>query len=378
VTYGLEGGTPVHRIHALDITTLADRVPPPVVTASHTLSNGAATTFDSRRQRQRAGLLAANGNIYVGFASYCDFQASNSRGWVLGWRQNTLTPLSANHLTDQLASSPNNFFLSSVWMSGYGLASDRNGFVYVVTGNSDFGTYDSSRNLSESVIKLSPDLTSVVDLFTPSNVANLDHDDTDFGSGGVLVIPEQNGPQPHLLAAAGKDGRLFVLNADAMGGFTQGGPDKNLTQQNIGECWCGQSYFMEPGGVIVSSGGASVTMWQLQTSPISLTSAGSSQPIFSQQDGINDGGFFTTVSSFGTGPGVVIWAVSRPDNKSNPQVFLYAFSETKDSTGHLTLLRRLPAGTWPNVGGNANIVPVVANGRVFVASNRQLSIYGVQ
>jgi hypothetical protein len=180
------------------------------------------------------------------------------------------------------------------------------------------------------------------------------------------------------LAAAGKDGRLFVLNADAMGGFTQGGPDKDLTQQSIGECWCGQSYFMEPGGVIVSSGGVSVTLWRLQTSPVSLINAGSSQSIFNPQDGISDGGFFTTISSFGTGPGVVIWAVSRPDNKAIPQVFLYAFSEAKDPTGHLTLLRRLPAGAWPNIGGNANTVPIVANGRVFVASNRQLSIFGVQ
>lgn len=75
---------------------------------------------------------------------------------------------------------------------------------------------------------------------------------------------------------------------------------------------------------------------------------------------------------------MIIWAVSRPASNATPTQFLYAFSETKDSTGHLTMLRRLLAGTWPNTGGNANTVPVVANGRVFVASDRQLSIFGLQ
>jgi hypothetical protein len=146
--------------------------------------------------------------------------------------------------------------------------------------------------------------------------------------------------------------------------------------QNIGGCWCGQSSFMEPQGVIVSSGGGSVTLWHVHVSPVALANAGSTQPIWNPGANLNDPGLFTSVSSFGTGPGVVIWAVSRPDNKTTKEVFLSAFSETKDATGHLTLLRRLPAGTWPNNGGNANIVPVVANGRVYVASNRQLAIFG--
>jgi hypothetical protein len=35
------------------------------------------------------------------------------------------------------------------------------------------------------------------------------------------------------------------------------------------------------------------------------------------------------------------------------------------------------AGTWPNTGGNANIVPTVANGMVYVASYKQLRIFGL-
>jgi hypothetical protein len=35
------------------------------------------------------------------------------------------------------------------------------------------------------------------------------------------------------------------------------------------------------------------------------------------------------------------------------------------------------AGAWPNRTGNSNLVPVVANGLVFVASNQQLQIFGL-
>src|SRR5208282_3125780 len=40
-------------------------------------------------------------------------------------------------------------------------------------------------------------------------------------------------------------------------------------------------------------------------------------------------------------------------------------------------LFKATAGIWPNLGGNANLVPVVANGQVFVASNQQLQIFGL-
>jgi hypothetical protein len=68
--------------------------------------------------------LGANGNIYAAFASFCDLNADLSRGWLLGWQAGSLTPLPANHLDNQLATSTNNYSLSSIWMSGYGVAAD--------------------------------------------------------------------------------------------------------------------------------------------------------------------------------------------------------------------------------------------------------------
>ena len=133
------------------------------------------------------------------------------------------------------------------------------GNVLFVTGNSDPSgtTYDGVTNIQESVVKVSPNLTNVVDLFTPSNQASLDQTDADFGSGGVLVLPDQPGSIPHLAVAAGKNGQMYFMNEDKLGGYST---VKNnvIAIYSIGKCWCGQSYFVDPTdglGRVVSSGG---------------------------------------------------------------------------------------------------------------------------
>ena len=387
IIYTYENNTPIYRIHALDLQDLVDKVQPVVVTASHKLSDGSTFSFQPQSQRQRSALLAANGNIYAGFASFCDINANVSRGWLLGWKAGTLTPLAANELTDQqtVAQTPpngtlHNFFLSSIWMSGYGVAADSTGDLYFVTGNSDTVRTD---NIQESAVRMSSDLTTVKDYFTPSNFVNLDNNDMDYGSGGLLVLPDQPAPVPHLAVAAGKDGRLFIINRDDMGKYVAGGPDvpRNV---NIVWCHCGQSYFVGSDGIarVVSSGDTRAKTWKIDTSkPVALSIEGTSQSIFvsSEQSssGLQDSGFFTTISSNGkTANSAVIWAVSRPDNAKDPTVSLYAFNAVA-AAGALPKLFSGTAGTWPAVGGNANIVPVVANGRVYVASYKQLAIFGL-
>jgi hypothetical protein len=372
IVYTLESGKPVYRIHALDLSSLTDKVPPVVVSAFHKLSNNTNFLFDARYQRQRPALLLSKGNVYAGFGSFCDFATSVSRGWLLGWTATTLTPLPANQLNDTQATSPDSFFLSSIWMSGFGPAADPDGNIYFITGNSDYSgtTYDGVTNIQESVVKLAPDLSKVLDIFTPSNQASLDQIDNDFGSAGALLIPTQEGSTPHLIAAAGKDGRMFILNRNSLGGYTPGGPDKVVTQVNIGGCWCGQTYFHHK---IVSSGGSNVILWEIKTSPgVSLQNEGTSA-------GIGGGqfpGFFTTVSSE-EDDHPIIWAVSRPNNPSPADVSLFAFKGEPSGSSTLDTLFQAPAGTWPNTGGDANIVPVVVNGKVYVASYKQLSIFGM-
>lgn len=382
IAYTMQGGTPTYFIHELDLSNLTDLVPPQKVTASDTLTDHSIFNFNATYQRQRPALVESHGNVYAGFGSFCDWGGNQSRGWILGWKKGTLTPLAANHLNDGQATSPYPHFLSSIWMSGYGISADDEGNLFFITGNSDGPppppgptTYDGKTNIQESVVKMAPDLTSVLDLFTPSDVRGLDIGDTDYGSGGPLLLPLQSGALPHIAAAAGKDGRMFVLNRDNMGGYTPGGPDKVVGLVNIGGCWCGQSYFRHDDvGYVVSSGGSNVIVWRADTSPsFNLVQVATSASI----GGGQDPGFFTSISS-DESHDQIIWAVSRPNNPSPAMISLFAFAALPSGGGStLTTLFQGDAGTWPNTGGNADLVPVVANGRAYVASYKNLAIFGL-
>jgi len=195
---------PSYQLRALGLNNLAEMPGSPVtVVASHQLTDGSTFTFNATYQRQRPALLELNGNIYAGFGSFCDFHTSNSRGWLLGWNATTLAPLPANVLVDSQATSPTRFFLSSVWMSGYGIAGTGTGTeLYFSTGNSDCNfyltpevcpattTYNGTTNIQESVVRLNTQL-GLLGTFTPTNVADLDAGDVDLGSGGVLLLPRR-------------------------------------------------------------------------------------------------------------------------------------------------------------------------------------------
>jgi hypothetical protein len=378
IAYTQDPTGPAYRLHALDLGNLTDKVSPQLITASHTLTDGTTFNFNAMYQRQRPALLLANGNVYAGFGSFCDLGAKYSRGWLLGWNAPTLTPLPANQVFDTQATSPNSFFLSSVWMAGYGPATDDNGDILFVTGNSDPSgtTYDGVTNLQESVIKLNSTLTTVMGLFTPSNQAALDERDNDFGSGGALVLPDQPGSTPHLAVAGGKDGNLYLLNVDNLGGYSP-------TQNNVlgtyaeGPCWCGHSYYVDPIdgiGRVVTSAGRRAKVYKVNTSPAPSLALQSTSPMLL---GGQDPGFFTSVSSNGE-VNPIVWALSRSVTTApNFPIYLYAFNPRSGGTT-MTQLFQGVAGSWPSINGDANLVPVVANGHVFVATYKQLQVFGIK
>lgn len=374
VIYTNDSAGPAYRIHALDLGSLTDKAPPQLVAASHTLTDGSSFAFNAAYQRQRPALLLANGNVYAAFGSFCDGQANFSRGWLLGWSTASLTPLPPNQLVDTQTTSPDNYFLSSIWMSGYGPAADDSGNILFVTGNSQYLTYDGVTNIQESVVKVSSTLNATLDLFTPSNQDGLDLGDLDFGSGGVMVLPDQPGSTPHLAVAAGKAGVMFLMNEDNLGGHST--RNKVLGSYSIGPCWCGESYFVDPqdgAARVVSSGGRSVKVWKLHTSSTpALSGVSRSSAILGGQSP----GFFTSISSNGQ-QNPIIWALSRPVSRANPAIYLYAFNPELSGAALKEIFKAV-AGMWPNPSNNSNQVPVVANGEVFVASSRQLQIFGLK
>ncbi len=390
--------TPAYQLHALNLFALQDKRAPVTIAASQTLVDGSTYAFNATYQRQRPGLLELNGVVYAGFGSFCDYDAQYARGWVMGWNARSLGPLPATQLNDTQVTDPDvspPFFLTSVWMSGFGLASDGTS-LYFSTGNSDCNwtvegdpcppstTWDGVTHIQESVAQLSSGL-ALGGVFTPSaspNTYELDQGDTDLGSGGVMLFATGSPTYPYLAVAAGKDGRVFLLDPANLG---TGQP---LDTQAIDSCWCGPSYFVGSDGIgrVVTSHGSTLRTFQVQMSPAPALTPETTAALPSSGQ---DPGFFTSVSSNGSAAGsAIIWAVGRPTGEgADPTaITLYAFAATPPSgSTTLTQLFSAPAGSWPNTGGNANLVPVVANGKVYVASayldalgntRGQLNIFG--
>src|SRR6202043_2163656 len=101
-------------------------------------------------------------------------------------------------------------------------AADSSNNLYLITGNGIFdvtSTTGPTNDYGDSFLKLTSNL-SVSQYFTPSDQANDNANDADFGSGGAAILVDQpSGPVQHLVIGGGKDGYLYLLNRDAMGGL---------------------------------------------------------------------------------------------------------------------------------------------------------------
>ena len=93
--------------------------------------------------------------------------------------------------------------------------------MIAITGNGTFDTFTPPVNYGDSILRLTPGAgtMSVTSFFTPLNELLLDDEDLDMGSGGNLLLPDQPGPNTHLMVGIGKYGNIYLVNRDSMGGF---------------------------------------------------------------------------------------------------------------------------------------------------------------
>ncbi len=186
-------------------------------------TNDPNITFSPDQQLERTGLLLMNGWVYAAFGSHCDNQpyAGYIAGVNLATRATTLWTDESGVSNDQ----------AGIWQGGGGVMSDGSGRIFVTSGNgisppTGKGTSPPGQ-LAESVIRLSVNSgngsLSAQDFYSPSNAPSLDAADRDYGAGGPVGLPFGTSSYPHLLAQAGKDGRIFLLSRDNLGGRNKGG-----------------------------------------------------------------------------------------------------------------------------------------------------------
>lgn len=185
-----------HRLHALDLTTGKEKLGGPVLISDPNLPPA--------HKLQRPGLLLSKGTVYVTLGSLGDKLPYH--GFIFAFDENTLAQIAMWNDTPTGSAG-------GIWMSGSAPAADVDGNVFVAIGN---GTLDQTSSFGQSVVKLSPGL-KVLDYFAPYNYADQNAHDLDFGSGGVLIVPDQSGAYAHELITCGKPTPIFVLNRDGLG-----------------------------------------------------------------------------------------------------------------------------------------------------------------
>jgi hypothetical protein len=208
----------VQRLHALDITTGKERSGSPVaikakVTAEDRTHKRHDIVFDPLVENPRAALLLVNGTVYLTWASSCD--VGDYHGWLMAYDARSLQQKSV------FITSPNGKD-GGIWQADTGPAADSSGNVFAVTGNGDFD--ERAGNYGDTMLKLALDHDKLLvrDYFTPHDQAMLSSKDLDLGTGGPVLLPDQNGPHPHLALAGGKDGNVFLIDRDHMGKFHAG------------------------------------------------------------------------------------------------------------------------------------------------------------
>lgn len=375
-----------HRLHAIDITRLTEQLGSPALVKGTFQS----IPFVSHQQIQRPGLLLVknagpNGDtmVYIGF-SLMDgapkVTGQKPYGWVFGF--------DTTNLKSQPAGLPYIFNVTpngvgpngpggGIWQAGAGLsaglgsASDPTTYIYFGTADGTFDAGSGGIDYADSFVKLNPQL-HVAGFFTRYNEATYATANKDFGSGGVLLIPDNLYSNfPYVSVLAGKDGNVYVMDRGNPGGYN--GVSNTNTETVPGQFpFFGTPAFWN-GFLYDAIVGGSLKDWSLNNTcspgPICLTTG-------MHNSGVKFvNGVTPAVSANGTTNGTgVVWAIETYDqvNGGNAAI-LYAF----DALTLKELYDTTQCGTQDTPGLAVKFtVPTVANGKVYIGTQGELDVYG--
>jgi hypothetical protein len=358
VGVSLERHKMVYRLHALSLASGADLQTPVEIQGSVKAKHG-IEEFDPNVHTQRPALTEANGNIYVGFGSICDYHPKRYHGWIFSFNAQSLVQNAIYNSTP--ARGEGDTFYGGIWMGGNGPAADTDGSLFFAVGN---GTFDNQTSFGDSVVHLSPALAQL-DYFTPYTVSQDNAYDADLGSGGTMLLPNPHGSPLQVAVAQGKDVILTLMNRAHLGGYTPSGPDNVLAELSLGGVWSSPAYWEDSkGNEYVFTTGGPLYAVAVTRNPASLAVVGQTNEQYPEDNG---NGSTPTISSNGTQAGTAVaWIVQY-----NGGLTLYAY----DPTNLGTPLFNASLGGWDLA--NTYVVPTVDNGRVFAMGEGVLYQFGL-
>lgn len=370
----------VHRIHALNLADGTEASFSPVDVNVSIPGTGAGSAngtlpFQAIQQLQRTALTLAGGVLYVAYAGYTDtIYTDPFHGWIIGFNASNLQLLpnyvfcsTPNGTSGQFGSTAGE---GGIWMGGGGLAVDADTNLYFSTGDGNFNAYFGGTEYGNSVIKLSTASGgfSVADYFTTYRQAYWRTNDVDVGSGGVMLLPDQPGPYPHLMIAAGKPQAGYFMNRDQMTTdnkhYNNGGTSDNIVQSMSlgGPSFDTPAYF---NGLIYYVGAHDTIRAYIVTNgtltPDQPGTFGSRVYPFP--------GATPAISANGTNNGIA-WTIEN----TNPAVLL-AYNATNLAS---EIYNSTQAGTRDQLTAGVKFAaPTVANGKVYVGGRYAVSVFGL-
>jgi hypothetical protein len=256
---------------------------------------------------------------------------------------------------------------------------------------------------SESVLKIKPaapsssgdpGVSTVVDSFTPYTFRTLDSNDTDLGSGAVLLLPDMPGKHPHLAVETGKSGEIYLLDRDNMGGVNPNGtgPDNVYQEAKLGPqgIWSSPIYW---NNALYYQGASDVMrmiplVYDFASQSIKLLtdSNGNAVDLSVSKDTFGYPGGHPSLSANGDQNGI-IWAIQYDGYPTQSPAVLHAYNASDLSQE----IYRSDIFTSSNLGqgyggpnkrdtasGAAKFVsPTIANGHVYVPAEYELDVYGL-
>jgi len=273
-------------------------------------------------------------------------------------------------------------YAGGMWESGAGMAADAAGNLYVVAGNGTVGDSvdpTSLTNRGESALKLTPSGSTlqVASYFTPNNYQFLNDYDLDYGSVGSLLIPNSV-----YFLTGGKDGNLYLLNKDAMGGYQAGANQVQQVLQLTGsEMHCQLTYYK-------GTAQEFIYVWP-ENNPLRAIPFGRPSNLLDRQNEL-------VFSSGGpTGHSGAMLAVSSDASKDGTAILWASYAVTGDAEHDVSpgILRAFDAHDitrelWNNRqnlsrDGSGNYAkfatPTVANGHVYLPTfSNQVVVYGLR
>jgi hypothetical protein len=361
-----EGTTYVHRLHALDLVSGAEKFGAPIaiqgsVSGTGRGGDGTNVAFDPILQLQRSALLLNNGVLYIAFASFSD--RGPYHGWIFGYDSHTLQQRAILNLTP-------NGGAAGIWESGNGAASDSAGNLYVVTGNGTFTANSEGQDYGDSFVKLTQEgnSLSVKDFFAPFNQISLSNTDEDLGSGGPVLLPDQNGSHAHLMLGGGKEGTLYLVDRDNMGHF-RAENNSQIVQSLVGIVG---PIFSTPAfwenKLYIAGVHDSLKIFELNGGLLSPVPASHSPNIFGFP------GATPAISANGSKAGIV-WALENAAYRLKRPAILHAY-DANDVSHELYNSQQAGSRDALPLGVGFG-VPTVANGKVYVGTVSELDVFGL-